>query len=113
MITGELKNKIDALWDMFAAGGLVNPLEVIEFWAGAEFSYNSSTNRASKPICWFCPSDPQIKSCNPTSFKAGTTSIWFIDAKIFWVNNEEYGYGELQRLADRAIRNRKKKIWPH
>ena len=30
MITGELKNKIDALWDTFAAGGLVNPLEVIE-----------------------------------------------------------------------------------
>lgn len=30
MVTGELKNKIDALWDAFAAGGLVNPLEVIE-----------------------------------------------------------------------------------
>ena len=30
MITGELKNKIDSLWDAFAAGGLVNPLEVIE-----------------------------------------------------------------------------------
>ena len=30
MITGELKNKIDGLWDAFAAGGLVNPLEVIE-----------------------------------------------------------------------------------
>ena len=30
MITGELKNKIDTLWDIFAAGGLVNPLEVIE-----------------------------------------------------------------------------------
>lgn len=30
MITGELKNKIDAMWDVFAAGGLVNPLEVIE-----------------------------------------------------------------------------------
>ena len=30
MITGELKNNIDALWDIFAAGGLVNPLEVIE-----------------------------------------------------------------------------------
>lgn len=26
MITGELKNKIDSLWDIFAAGGLVNPL---------------------------------------------------------------------------------------
>ena len=30
MITGELKNKIDALWNIFAAGGLVNPLTVIE-----------------------------------------------------------------------------------
>ena len=29
MITGELRNKIDGLWDIFAAGGLVNPLEVI------------------------------------------------------------------------------------
>lgn len=30
MITGEIKNKIDSLWDIFAAGGLTNPLEVIE-----------------------------------------------------------------------------------
>lgn len=30
MITGELKNKIDGLWDIFATGGLVNPLDVIE-----------------------------------------------------------------------------------
>ena len=30
MITGELKNKIDSLWDVFASGGLVNPLDVIE-----------------------------------------------------------------------------------
>ena len=30
MITGELKNKIDGLWDIFAAGGLVNPLDVVE-----------------------------------------------------------------------------------
>ena len=30
MITGELKNKIDSLWNIFAAGGLTNPLEVIE-----------------------------------------------------------------------------------
>ena len=30
MIIGELKNKIDSLWDVFAAGGLVNPLDVIE-----------------------------------------------------------------------------------
>lgn len=30
MVTGELKNKIDGLWDIFAAGGIVNPLDVIE-----------------------------------------------------------------------------------
>ena len=30
MITGELKKRIDSLWDIFAAGGLVNPLDVIE-----------------------------------------------------------------------------------
>ena len=30
MITGELKNKIDGLWDVFASGGLTNPLDVIE-----------------------------------------------------------------------------------
>ncbi len=30
MITGELRNKIDSLWDVFASGGLVNPLDVIE-----------------------------------------------------------------------------------
>ena len=30
MITGELKNRIEGLWDIFAAGGLTNPLEVIE-----------------------------------------------------------------------------------
>lgn len=28
MITGELKNKIDSLWEMFWTGGLTNPLDV-------------------------------------------------------------------------------------
>lgn len=30
MITGELKNKIDSLWEVFWTGGLTNPLDVIE-----------------------------------------------------------------------------------
>jgi type I restriction enzyme M protein len=30
MITGELKHKVDRLWDAFWAGGIANPLEVIE-----------------------------------------------------------------------------------
>ena len=30
MITGELRNKVDSIWDIFWAGGLTNPLDVIE-----------------------------------------------------------------------------------
>ena len=30
MITGELKNKVDKLWEMFWTGGLTNLLDVIE-----------------------------------------------------------------------------------
>ncbi len=30
MVTGELKNKIDSLWEVFWTGGLTNPLDVIE-----------------------------------------------------------------------------------
>ena len=30
MMTGELKSKIDSLWEIFWTGGLTNPLDVIE-----------------------------------------------------------------------------------
>ena len=30
MITGELRSKIDALWNTFWTGGISNPMEVIE-----------------------------------------------------------------------------------
>ncbi len=30
MLTGELKNKIDGLWEMFWTGGITNPLDVVE-----------------------------------------------------------------------------------
>ena len=30
VITGDLKNKIDRVWDAFWSGGISNPLEVIE-----------------------------------------------------------------------------------
>ena len=29
-MTGELKNKIDGLWEIFWTGGITNPLEVVE-----------------------------------------------------------------------------------
>jgi type I restriction enzyme M protein len=30
MVTGEIRNQIDRIWDAFWAGGIANPLEVIE-----------------------------------------------------------------------------------
>jgi len=29
MITGELRNQVDRIWDAFWSGGIANPLEVI------------------------------------------------------------------------------------
>ncbi|MBQ2882176.1 MAG: hypothetical protein IJE43_00140 [Alphaproteobacteria bacterium] len=30
MITGEIKSRIDAIWDTFFAGGITNPMTVLE-----------------------------------------------------------------------------------
>ena len=30
MLTGQLKTKVDAIWDAFWSGGIANPLEVME-----------------------------------------------------------------------------------
>lgn len=30
MLTGELRNKVDRIWEVFWTGGITNPLEVIE-----------------------------------------------------------------------------------
>ena len=30
MITGDIRNQIDKIWDTFWSGGIANPLEVIE-----------------------------------------------------------------------------------
>lgn len=54
MITGELKNKIDSMWDAFAAGGLVNPLEVIEQVTYLMFIHDldDADNKRAKPAGW-------------------------------------------------------------
>ena len=56
MITGELKNRIDSLWDDFAAGGIVNPLTVIEqitylmFIHDLDEADNKGSMEASAPL---------------------------------------------------------------
>ena len=50
MITGELKNKIDGLWEIFCTGGLTNPLDVIEQMTYLMFIHDldESDNRHAK-----------------------------------------------------------------
>ncbi|MCI6732094.1 MAG: type I restriction-modification system subunit M [Lachnospiraceae bacterium] len=50
MITGELKNKIDGLWEIFWTGGLTNPLDVIEQMTYLMFIHDldESDNRHAK-----------------------------------------------------------------
>lgn len=54
MITGELKSKVDRVWDAFWAGGIANPLEVIEqityllFIRGLDDQQTLEENRANR-----------------------------------------------------------------
>ena len=51
MITGEIKNKVDKMWEYFWTGGLTNPVDVIEqltyliFIKQCKNTRNSSTRR--------------------------------------------------------------------
>ena len=51
MITGEIKNKVDKMWEYFWTGGLTNPVDVIEqltyliFIKQCKNSRDSSTRR--------------------------------------------------------------------
>ena len=54
MITGELKSKIDAVWDAFWSGGIANPLEVMEqityllFIKGLDEQHTLAENKATQ-----------------------------------------------------------------
>ena len=59
MLTGELRSKIDGVWNAFWAGGIANPLEVIEqityllFMRGldeAQTREENKANRLGRPI---------------------------------------------------------------
>ena len=54
MITGDLKSKIDAVWNDFWSGGISNPLEVMEqltyllFIRGLDEQHTLAENKASR-----------------------------------------------------------------
>lgn len=54
MLTGELKNKVDQVWNAFWTGGISNPLEVIEqityllFLRGLDADQTREENKAAR-----------------------------------------------------------------
>ena len=61
-ITGDLKSKIDNVWDAFWSGGIANPLEVMEqityllFIKGLDESHIREENKANRfPRRWKKP----------------------------------------------------------
>lgn len=48
MLTGELKNKIDFLWEMFWTGGITNPLDVVEQMTYLMFIHDLDETDAKK-----------------------------------------------------------------
>ena len=48
MLTGELKNKIDSIWEMFWTGGITNPLDVVEQMTYLMFIHDLDAVDASK-----------------------------------------------------------------
>src|SRR6201996_8208919 len=54
MLTGELRSKVDRVWDAFWAGGIANPLEVIEqityllFIRGLDEAHTREENKANR-----------------------------------------------------------------
>ena len=48
MLTGELKNKIDSIWEMFWTGGITNPLDVVEQMTYLMFIHDLDETDAKK-----------------------------------------------------------------
>ena len=74
MITGEIKNKVDNMWDNLAAGGLTNPLEVIEQVTYLMFIHDLDENdtKHAKDSMMI---DSDYQSIFPNEFKVGNNAI--------------------------------------
>ena len=63
MLTGEIRNQVDRVWDTFWTGGISNPLAVIEQLTYLLFikrldelhtAREKRANRLRRPICFLC-----------------------------------------------------------
>ena len=78
MLTGELRNKVDSLWEIFWTGGLANPLDVIEQMTYLMFIHDLDANdnlRAKEAAMLGLPhksmfaGEVQSGICMPTAYK--------------------------------------------
>jgi hypothetical protein len=70
MITGELKSKVDRIWDAFWSGGIANPLEVMEQITYLLFIRRLDDLQTARRIG---PTDLESRSTRPSSLRGTTT----------------------------------------
>lgn len=83
MITGELKNKIDKIWETFWTGGITNPLDVIE-----QFTY-----------LLFIKQLEEVE----TRREADAMILGFEPDRIFSEDEQEYRWSRFKNLGDADI----------
>ena len=83
MITGELKNKIDKIWETFWTGGITNPLDVIE-----QFTY-----------LLFIKQLDEVE----TRREADAMILGFEPDRIFSEDEQEYRWSRFKNLGDAEI----------
>lgn len=82
MITGELKNKIDRIWEIFWTGGITNPLDVIE-----QFTY-----------LLFIKQLDEVE----TQREADAAILGFEPDRIFAEDAQDYRWSRFKNLGDAA-----------
>ena len=100
MVTGELKTKVDAIWDAFWSGGIANPLEVMEqityllFIRRLDDLQTAKENRANRTG----------ESIKEPVFPAGNDSAGAPYSELRWSRFKDREPGEMHALvADRVF----------
>lgn len=120
MITGQLRNQIDQLWEKFWTGGITNPLTVIEqisFLMFARLLDIQETNnervaaRSGRPFKRLFPEDPDGQLLRWQNFRhlAGKDMLKHVKTNVFphfaKVTLADTDFGEYMRDADMEIKS--------
>lgn len=97
MITGDVKQKIDRVWDAFWSGGIINPLEVIEqityllfirrlddLQTRAERKARYTGKLIENPVF-----SPEQKSMRWHEFRNAAPAVMFWPTAPLWVNRND------------------------